>query len=210
MTDAQAKGALREWAVETRIWSGGDYVHWLRAQPTAADDTARAPRLTVPGSSEFQTQPDGLWITLGVVKPVPEIPPQARFADCLVVEVCGTAQNLSDKRARYSARTSALIIEMRQPWLNLEISRQGGGMQARRGLLGAALPASGEVLLPVRHLRVLYALDDQGAGSLYGRATTSLVMEAHEYLMPQRILRQWNAQRTQEFLKRMAPRRQYL
>jgi hypothetical protein len=101
MTDAQAKAALRTWSLVTRIWSGGEYVYWLRAQPTDPGEAARAPRLTVPGSREFQTQPDGLWITLGVEATAAKAG-AARFADCIVVEACGTAQNLSDKRARYS------------------------------------------------------------------------------------------------------------
>jgi hypothetical protein len=48
MTDAQAKAALRTWSLVTRIWSGGEYVYWLRAQPTDPGEPARAPRLTVP------------------------------------------------------------------------------------------------------------------------------------------------------------------
>jgi hypothetical protein len=99
---------------------------------------------------------------------------------------------------------------MRQPWLNTDVPRQGGGRKQRRALLRAELPTQGEVLLPIRHIRVLYALDDIGASSLYERATTSMVMEGHEYVLPQRLLRQYNAQGTQEFLKRMAPRRHYL
>jgi hypothetical protein len=209
MTDTEAKAALRSWSLVTRMWSGGDYVYWLRAQPTDPAEAARAPRLSVPGSREFQTQPDGLWITLGVETTAAEVG-QARFADCVVVEACGTAQNLNDKRARYSARTTALVVEVRQPWLNTAVPRQGGGTKHRRVLLRAELPAHGEVLLPVRHLRVLYALDDRGASSLYARATTSMVMEAHEYVLPQRLLGQFNAQKTQEFLKRLAPRRQYV
>ena len=55
----------------------------------------------------------------------------------------------------------------------------------------------------------VYALDDAGARSLYERATRSLVLEAHEYVLPQRFLQQWTAPEMQEFLKRMAPRRQY-
>ena len=200
LTDAQAKAALRTWPLVTRIWSGGETVDWLRGQPKSVGDSHRSPRLTVPGSLEFQTQPDGLWIAVG----------ECPFVDCIVVEVCGNAQNLNDKRARYSARTSALVLEMRQPWLDAEVTRQGGGTRTRRVLLGRDLSEHGVVSLPVRHLRVLYALDDSGATSLYVRATRSMVMEGHEYVLPQRLLGQYNAQNTQGFLKRMAPRRQYL
>jgi hypothetical protein len=59
-------------------------------------------------------------------------------------------------------------------------------------------------------MRVLYALDDHGHSSLYQRATMSMVMEAHEFVLPQRLLDQYTAQQTQEFLKRLAPRRQYV
>jgi hypothetical protein len=58
-------------------------------------------------------------------------------------------------------------------------------------------------------LRLLYALADKGSGSLFVRARTSIVMEAHEYVCPQRLLGQWNTQRMQQFLKGMSPRRQY-
>src|SRR5438132_840116 len=166
LSDAQAKAALRAWPVVTRIWSGGEQIYWLRAQPTTTGETAQAPRLSVPGSREFQTQPDGLWITLGVPGTAPD-PGAGRFADCLVVESCGTAQNLNDKRARYSARTVALVIVMRQPWLSTAVPRQGGGSKERRALLRAELPMHGEALLPIRHIRVLYALDDSGGSSLY-------------------------------------------
>lgn len=207
LSDAQAKAALRTWALVTRVWSGGEYIFWLRAQPNDVDDTQRSPRLTAAGSREFQTQPDGLWITLGGMGSQPV--GTSTFADCVVVEVCGTAQNLNDKRSRYSARTSALVIEMMQPWLDHEVPRQGGAVRMRRQLLASELPASGVVRRPVRHVRVLYALDDTGARSLYARATREIVLEAHEYMLPQRILQQWTAPEMQEFLKRMAPRRQY-
>lgn len=188
----------------------GEQVYWLRAQPTDPQETTRAPRLSVPGGREFQTQPDGLWVTLGVEGNAPASGRPARFADCIVVESCGTAQNLNDKRARYSARTSALVVVMRQPWLNKEVTRQRGWLQTRRILLRADLSSQGDVTLPVRHLRVLYSLDDAGKNSIYERATTSMVMEAHEYLLLQRLLQQFTAQQTQDFLKRMAPRRQYV
>lgn len=56
---------------------------WLRAQPP---DTANrpGPRLRAPGAALFTTQPDGLWVWFG---------PEAKFADVLAIEVCGTVQN---------------------------------------------------------------------------------------------------------------------
>src|SRR4051794_40711892 len=102
LTDAQAKAALRKWPLVTRIWSGGEAtLYWLRAQPTAAGEVHRSPRLAVPGGAEFQTQPDGLWVATN----------DGTYADCVVIEACGPAQNLSDKRSRYSARTSSLLLE---------------------------------------------------------------------------------------------------
>jgi hypothetical protein len=167
----------------------------------------RAPRLAVPGSNVFQTQPDGLWLTFGSGRS--DVQSRATHVDCFVVESCGTAQNLNDKRARYAARTSSLMVEMHQPWLDCDVSLQAGAQRKRREVLQGSLESEGIVLLPVRHLRLLYALSDEGKNSLYHSARASMVFEAHEFVCPQRLLSQWNTQKMQEFLKRIAPRRQY-
>jgi hypothetical protein len=123
--DKQAKDWLRNvWPQTSRIWSerANGKVWWLRAQPT--NRGPRSPRLSAPGSRQFHTQPDGLWVSLGLPRLEGETDP--RYIDCIVVEACGTIQNLNDKRSRYAARSSALMVDMQRSWLNEEIVVLGG------------------------------------------------------------------------------------
>ena len=93
------------------------------------------------------------------------------------------------------------MLRFHQPWLDEEVSVQGGARRARRLVMGVDLPSSGEVAIPVRRLRVLYALPQ----SLYDTATTNLVFEGHEFICPFARLTQFNAPVMQKFLKRMRP-----
>jgi hypothetical protein len=146
-----------------------------------------------------------MWITLGIR--IADTTTEATYVDCIVVESCGTAQNFNDKRSRYAARTTSLMLELAERWLEHEVAVQSGAQRTRRALLRGRLPASGTVTLPVRHLRVLYALEDDATPSLYKRVVSSGVMEAHEYVCRQQVLNQYNGQDVQAFLKRMAPDR---
>lgn len=91
LSDKQAKGILLQWPTQPTNWFP-DGQRWLRAQPT--DGGRTGPRLLRPGLAETspKTQPDGLWFAL--------LQGQALSASIFVVEVCGTAQNLHDKRSR--------------------------------------------------------------------------------------------------------------
>lgn len=132
------------------------------------------------------------------------------YADCVVIESCGTEQNLFDKRSRYAARTTSTLLELRRSWLEEEIRLpgRGGPLRSRGSALGGTLGDLRErerVVLPVRHLRVLYALPDEGPQSLLARVRNRMTFEAHEFVCPQRLLTQWNLGGMQDFLKRMAP-----
>lgn len=204
LSDKEAKQRLRAWPTQIRqLWSKNADVRWLRAQPI--DGPGPAPRLVLPGAGKFRVQPDGLWTTLGI--PISQPTLAASFADCIVIESCGTSQNFTDKRSRYAARTTSLMIELAQPWLDHEVDITGGGKRARRQLLQGSLPATGTLALPVRHLRVLYALEDDGAKSLYKQVCAAGVIEAHEFVCRQDVLGQYTAPKFQTFLKGMAPDR---
>lgn len=208
--DRQAKDWLLDWPNTTKIWSpGGSRVAWIRAQPPMAEGRLRAPRLVSPGSKAFDTQPDGLWFTLGIARG--DEATEAAYADCVAIEVCASSQNLSDKRSRYAARTASLVLDLREAWLDREVPvpGRGGPKRTRRVLLAGQLPATGQVLMPVRHLRVLYALPD-GSDSLYARAKDNLVMEAHEWACPVRMLGQFTGPGMQDFVKRLGPFRHYM
>jgi hypothetical protein len=187
-SDRKIKSWLAAWPTTTEIWSPpGSGILWLRGQP--ATGTARSPRIAAPGSNEFETQPVGLWLSRGPSGV------SASYCDCLVIESCGSTQNLADKRSRYAARTSGLVVDFRSGWLEEEIVRPGrsGPRQSRWEVLGLA--SSGPLQTPVRHLRVLYAVPDQKVSGLFARVKANLILEAHEYVCPQRRLGQRTADR---------------
>jgi hypothetical protein len=157
----------------------------------------------VPGSLVLQTQPDGLWLSLGIERGAAET--EARFADCIVIESCGNLPNLYDKRSRYAARTTSLVVDIRRVWLDQQVVTRGRGgpKRARRELLGGLLEE--DVSLPIRTLRTLYALPSD----LYAVARGSLVLEAHEFMCAQSRLGQYNSKPMQNFLKAMGQHRQW-
>ena len=201
LSDREAKERISSWPEHTRIWSRTDRrVGWLRAQPSTGKTS---PRLQLPGAGAFRTQPDGLWVTLGI-EPADETT-QASFVDCICIESCGTVQNFNDKRSRYAARTTSLMLAIPRRWLDGSVTVRAGATRARAEVLRGKL-AREDVSLPVRHLRILYALpDDDADPSLFARITAAMVLEAHEYVCPQRVLGQFKGQPMQKFLKRMAP-----
>jgi len=170
LTDAQAKNRLLDWPAQTEIWSGADHkkIKWLRAQPV--DGVIGGPRLELPGAETFRTQPDGLWITLGIERG--DSSTVGRFVDCVIIESCGKQQNFSDKRSRYAARTTSLTLNLPAKWLDRTVPVRGGAQRKRRELLSGNLPSDQPTKLPVRHIRVLYALpDDDAKLSLYRRTS---------------------------------------
>jgi hypothetical protein len=150
-------------------------------------------------------QPDGMWLTLGIRYDAPGT--RAAFADCIVVESCRTIQNYNDKRSRHAAGTTSLMVELSEPWLEHRVIVQGGATRSRRELLQGGLPPDARVSLPLRHLRVLYALADDDDRSPYTRVRDSGVLEAHEFVCRQEVLGQYKSQAVQAFLKGMAPDR---
>jgi len=204
MSDAEAKDRLRQWPNTTQIWSPEAGPWWLRAQPgPGVRSSPPGPRLVIPGAQLFKTQPDGLWITTGILRS--DNATVARFADCIAIEVCNAIPNLNDKRSRYAARTTSLMIELGRRWLDDAVSVQRGARRRRREVLRGNLPDDVETVeLPVRHLRVLYIVRDDD----FDNARDQIIFEAHEFLLPQRILRRqnsWNQEDLQCFLKRMRP-----
>ena len=162
-----------------------------------------SPRLQQPGAGAFRTQPDGLWITLGIESS--DEATRATFVDFLAIESCRNAQNFNDKRSRYAARTTSLMLTIPGAWLEAKVRVRAGATRTRAVVLRGNLPLE-DVNLPVRHLRVLYALpDDDGAPGLFTRVSAAMVLEAHEYICPQRVLGSYTGQQVQTFLKRMAP-----
>ena len=105
LSDAEAKAILlKKWPTRTKHWPPlGGRGYWLRGQPR--EGKMAGPKLASPGMKLFATQPDGLWIHFqGVAS-----------CDVVVIEVCGTAQNLNDKRSRYFPSTHSFCLLYTSP-----------------------------------------------------------------------------------------------
>lgn len=204
LTDPEAKALLAQWpassgdVVKTDVWpTPHGRGAWLRAQPPDPSSGA-GPTLTSPGATLFTTQPDGLWVWLG---------PEASFADLLAIEVCGTAQNLNDKRSRYGPTTSSLLLKIPSKWLHAHVPRRGGSTDSRLTLAGLDTAAvSNDLLLPVRWTQVLYALPND----VYRKWTAEQVPGPHEYFCRHGSLGSYTSQKMQAFLSRMTLRSHFL
>jgi hypothetical protein len=69
----------------------------------------------------FTTQPDGLGAHFN----------EGKSCDVVAVEVCGTIQNLNDKRSRYIPASHSLILSCSAAWFTEEITVQNAGKRPR-------------------------------------------------------------------------------
>ncbi len=196
LSDGEGKERLRAWPQRPREFfvTSTSVGFWLRAQPP--DGGPAGPTLVSPGATLFAAQPDGLWLWFS----------ELDFVDVIAVDVCRKTQNLNDKRSRYMPTTHALLVDCSAAWLTTVISLQGGGQRARWQACGtiAAAPTQ-DVRLPVRHLRVLYALPND----LYDDWLLSVTPGAHEFFCRHSSLGSHNSEAFREFLSRMNPGAQY-
>jgi hypothetical protein len=121
--------------------------------------------------------------------------------DVVAIEVCGSSQNLNDKRSRYIPASHSIVITCSLQWLREHISTRAGGT-APRWQASACFDAEPDhdIAVPVRHLRVLYALPDR----LYHQWCTEHVPTGYEYFCPHSSLDSYNGQKMQRFLKQMS------
>lgn len=199
LKDSEAKAILRDWPMQTELWSPSfPGSAWVRAQPVETRARVTGPRIREVGSDAFRVQPDGLWACFSGVTCV----------DLMVVEACGSITNLNDKRSRYMPSGTARVLSVSEAWAS-ELVRGGRGHRnpvSRRTLARTLGPLSpGETDIPIRQLRVLFALPDDE----YRKWTAQLTPHAHEYFVRHSALHQYNAQPMQEFLKGMSPAKQY-
>lgn len=193
LSDYQAKTILRGWPTRTKkLWkTPKNQGFWMQAQPVIVGASAPSPTIRLPGANLFTTQPDGMWIYLSA----------SEFADVMCIEVCREGQNLNDKRSRYMSAVRSLVLYCPLTWLTTPIRIQRGGQAPRweacRTL--AAMP-SADLSLPIRHLRVLYALQD----SLYRTWSDQNVPGGHEYFCRHSSLGSYNGPAMQKFLRHMS------
>jgi hypothetical protein len=205
LSDSEAKKLLLSWpshsgdVVRSDVWPTPHGAGaWLRAQPRDATSKA-GPRLRSPGATLFSTQPDGLWVWFGS---------GALFVDVLAIEVCGTVQNLNDKRSRYGPTTTSLLLGTPKQWLEREVATRGRG--ARRSRLALAgleeVNLTEELLVPVRWVQVLYALPDD----IFKTWTAEQIPGPHEYFCRHGSMGSYSSQTMQRLLARMTLRSHFL
>ncbi len=134
MRDAAAKARIANWPKEFR--SGSSL--WIRSRELAEED---APFLFVPGSRQFSVMPDALFLHF-----VLDEDKCIEGADVISVEVCGTRQNLFDKRSRYT-NDNRLGVYCKEKWLN--------------GLAQVEIADRSLQNIPIRYLSVLFLLSKQ-------------------------------------------------
>ena len=178
------------WPSRTKLWPpprGEGY--WLRSQPRSG--IARGPKLTSPGAELFSTQPDGLWVHFS----------NLTSCDVVAIEVCGTVQNLNDKRSRYFPASHSIVLSCKKTWFLEQIKVQKGGKQERwRAARTIAEEPNADVSIPIRYLRVLYALPNE----LYHNWCSNHVPTGYELFCPHSSLDSYGSQKMQRFLKTMS------
>lgn len=195
LSDAEAKAVLLKWPTRTKLWPPpGGRGFWIRGQPK--DGNCVGPRISSPGAKLFGTQPDGLWVHFT----------GETSCDVVAVEVCGTIQNLNDKRSRYIPASHSLVLKCAAAWLKEEVAIQRGGRRPRWEA-AASLDAepSNDLAVPVRHLRVLYGVPN----SLYHKWCREHTPTGYEYFSPHSSLATYNSPPMQRFLRQMSSASQF-
>lgn len=171
--DALVRMRLRDWP--QRPPGLGRSLHgsgsWLRGRPAEINGSAH-PFLKLPGSQRLRTLPDGLWLNFGGTVQEP-------YADIFAIEACGSFANMLDKRARFAPSTNSLLAVCPVPWLlgPTSISDPTPRWRCTGVLRGEPLQP---LILPVRDIRVLYALKARH----YNGLLQSHVPLPHEYFVP--------------------------
>jgi hypothetical protein len=189
LSDREAKALLLRWPTRTQLWpppEGRGF--WIRCQPK--DGNQSGPRLSSPGAKLFRTQPDGLWVHFK----------DAVSCDVVAVEVCGTVQNLNDKRSRYIPASHSLILSCTSSWLEEEIKIQKGGKRPRWKASVSIAKPSCDLQIPIRHLRVLYGIPN----ALYDTWCREHTPTGYEFFAPHSSLATYNSQAMQRFLRQMS------
>ncbi len=169
--DALVRARLRAWPQRPPGLARGERVRWLRGRPADATNMCH-PFLKLPGSRTLRTLPDGLWLHFGGTQAEP-------FADIFAIEACASLSNLLDKRSRFAPSTHALLAVCPMLWLLAPVAPNDPTPRWRATGVLREPPLQG-VVLPVRDMRVLYALKSRH----YRSFAAGRVPEAHEYFMP--------------------------
>jgi len=193
LSDAQAKQILLQWPSSSSGFFGGSNPHpWIQAQPKNTNKRATTPYLSLAGSSQLVTRPDGMWLRMY---------PTEQCADVVVVEVCGSLQNFFDKRSRLSPSTNYLVVHVSLAWLRETIGTMKRSRQSRWQKSGSfnSQPIS-NLILSVRTISVLFALRQKD----YNLVKNHGLAAGNEHFVRHSSLRTHNAPQFRSFLTRIA------
>jgi hypothetical protein len=196
LSDAEAKDVLLRWPTRTsKLWPPpGGKGYWIQGQPKSG--SCPGPRLSAPGAMLFRTQPDGLWVHFQ----------GCTSCDVVAVEVCGTVQNLNDKRSRYIPASHSLVLSCAKYWLEEEVSVNKGGQYPRwKAAASFGKAPKSDISVPVRHLRVLYALPNK----TYHAWGFEHIPTGYEFFCPHSSLDSFSSQKMQRFLRQMSIEAQF-
>ncbi len=194
LSDAEAKAILLAWPTRTQLWPPPDGLgFWIQGQPPTG---VPGPRISSPGARMFRTQPDALWVYFS----------GSSSCDVVAVEVCGSIQNLNDKRSRYIPASHSLVLSCSLAWLEEIIAVQRGGQKRRWKAAGTfpTKPTEG-LTVPIRHLRVLYGIPNQH----YDKWCREHTPTGYEFFCPHSSLRTYSSQPMQRFLRQMSSASQF-
>ena len=182
--DALVRRRLRLWPQRPpgiRQQRNGTW-RWLRGRPSEEETMTSHPFLKFPGSQRLKTLPDGLWLNFGGT-------PAEPFVDIFAIEACSSLTNLLDKRSRFAPSTHSLMAVCPVQWLMQPVIPNDPTPRWRAtGVLRT--PPEQPLVLPVRDVRVLYALTAQH----YQGFAESQVPHPHEYFVPMERLTAEDAQ----------------
>lgn len=203
--NTEANDWLRNvWPVQTRLWSLRGEPQWIRARPAPPGFPRGLPIVRIAGSRQ-NTQPDGLYLRFGARRNRNGEdyidPSDTGFVDMIAIEACGSIQNFNDKRSRYCPSTYSRTVYVPAKWLLRKIPGKGGGQVPiwRATGIFEDEPAC-DLYLPIRHLRVLYAIADN-----LWKHVCCYALSAHEFLFRHTQLGQYNGPQIQTFLNLMKP-----
>lgn len=191
LSDKEAKKILLSWPTRTNsVWKPpGGNGFWIQAQPKTEKQSG--PKLSSPGASLFKTQPDGMWLFFDGTD----------ACDVVVVEVCGSIQNLNDKRSRYFPTGCSLVVNCSNKWLIEDVPTKNNGHAPRWKASGRIFAAPvADLSIPVRYLRVLYALPND----VYKNWCRDHIPTGYEYFCPHSSLDSYKSPKMQDFLKQMS------
>lgn len=171
--DALVRERLRQWPQRPPGLTRGKGIYdgWLRGRPCETGGVCQ-PFLKFPGSDRLRTLPDGLWLNFGGT-------PVEYFVDIFAVEACGSLSNLLDKRSRFAPSTQSMMAVCPVPWLLADITPTDPTPRWRITGVIAVEPTL-PLILPVRDIRVLYALKPRH----YAGFAENQIPHPHEYFAP--------------------------